>query len=90
MPRVCGAVIKVKGGYIQFAFRDLKLMCKHDIMSTITAYECPALKYCMHCCSISGPSFCSVPLKNCKHQPHEKQNAVNLLICVPQNGQNTT
>ena len=62
--------------------------CKHDIMSTITAYECPSLKYRMHCCSTSGRSVWSAPFKNSKDRPHEKQNLVNWLICLPQNGQN--
>ena len=46
--------------------------CKHDIMSTITAYECPSLKYCMHCCGISGPSVWSASFKNSKDHTKNK------------------
>lgn len=66
-------------------FRDLKLLCtpcQHDIMSTITAYKWPSLKYRMYCCSISGPSVMSMSLKHCRDRPHDlvrssQQNNIN-------------
>lgn len=51
------------------AFQRLKLIhVKHYILSTITDYKCPSVKYCIHCCSSSGPPICSVPRS--KDQPH--------------------
>lgn len=59
----------VSGCFIQLGFQRPQAN-----ESTITVYKWPSLKYCMYCCSISGPSVMSMSLKHCRDRPQDKQN----------------
>src|SRR4029434_1347327 len=43
--------------------------------------ECPSLKYCMHCCGISGPSVRSAPFKNSKDHTKNKTTLIGSYGC---------